>query len=285
MPARQPFTTLCRTLARPRHVGRADLHLHTTFSDGTYTPAQVVELARRSGLSAIAITDHDTLDGIASAQTAARGSGVEIVTGVEITAEQDSRELHLLGFFVRLDDAALRAALRRLCEHRVKRYNAMLDRLRECGVALDVAATCQGSLGRRTLAEALVTAGKAATVRDAFFRYLRDNGHIAVPKLRLPAGEAIALVRGAGGVASWAHPPYHGLRASLPGLRDLGLQAIEVEYPSTRAGRSREMRTWAAELGMAVTGGSDCHGPEPLGRTVGACTISADDLDNLRRLV
>src|SRR5215467_13915430 len=113
MPARQPFTALCQLAARGRHAGRADLHLHTTHSDGSYTPAEVVDLARRSGLAAIAVTDHDTTSGVAEARAAA-ADGPEVIAGVEITAEHQGRELHLLGYFVRGDDAALAAALERL---------------------------------------------------------------------------------------------------------------------------------------------------------------------------
>src|SRR5581483_4026541 len=118
MPARQPFTALCQLAARGRHAGRADLHLHTTHSDGTYTPAQVVDLARRSGLAALAITDHDTLQGVPDARAAAAGSALEVIAGVEISAEYQDGELHLLGYFVRVDDVALRSALQRLRVHR-----------------------------------------------------------------------------------------------------------------------------------------------------------------------
>src|SRR5262245_27898663 len=107
MPARQPFTALCQTTARSRLGGRADLHTHTTHSDGAYTPAKVVDLARRSGLAAVAITDHDTLDGVAEARAAALDSAVEIIAGVEISAEYRGVELHLLGYFVNVDDSSL----------------------------------------------------------------------------------------------------------------------------------------------------------------------------------
>src|SRR5262245_61289380 len=156
MPAGQPFTALCRALARPPSFGRADLHLHSTYSDGLYTPSQVVDLARRSGLAAIAVTDHDTLDAIRPAQVAARGTSVEVIPGVEITAEFRGRELHLLGYFVRLEDAALQAALLRLREHRAARYQEMVARLREIGVVLSDEggqSAAAGSLGRRHLAE------------------------------------------------------------------------------------------------------------------------------------
>src|SRR5438270_8985971 len=113
MPTGQPFTALCTALARNRSAGRADLHVHTHHSDGTYTPAQVVDLARRCGLAAVALTDHDTLDGFAPARAAARPASLEIIAGVEISAERDGREFHLLGYLVRPDDGPLRAALPR----------------------------------------------------------------------------------------------------------------------------------------------------------------------------
>src|SRR5262245_55878705 len=120
MPQRQPFTALCQLAARPPRAGHADLHVHTTFSDGTYTPRQVVELARRCGLSALAVTDHDTLGGVTAARAAAP-TGLEVIAGVEITTEYRKRELHLLAYFVRLDCPTLSAALCRLRRHRVER--------------------------------------------------------------------------------------------------------------------------------------------------------------------
>jgi predicted metal-dependent phosphoesterase TrpH len=286
MPSRQPYTALCQTLSRGRFAGRADLHVHTTHSDGTYTPAQVVELALRSGLAAVAVTDHDTLDGVPPAQLAAADSGAEVVPGVEISAEHEGRELHLLGYFVRLDDAALLAALRRLRDRRAERFWDMVERLRHCGVSVDErelrAHAGDGVLGRRNLAEFLVKTRRAGTVREAFVRYLGDGGRVDLPKVRLPVAEAIALVRGAGGVASWAHPPYDCTRDGLAAQRGLGLAAVEADYPNARPSRRRELRRWAAELGLAVTGGSDCHGPGP--RAVGMCAVSAEELAALRRL-
>jgi predicted metal-dependent phosphoesterase TrpH len=286
MPARQPFTALCRVASRRPLAGRADLHLHSTHSDGTYTPAQLVELARRSGLSAIALTDHDTLAGLADARAAAAGTGVEVVAGAEITCEHAGRELHLLAYFVRPDDPALGDALGRLCEDRAQRFRGMVERLREQGVSLDEGevrgAAAAGALGRRNLAELLVKARKAGSVREAFARWLHDRGGVALPKLRLPVDEAIARVRGAGGVAAWAHPSYDCTRESLRELARLGLGAVEVEYPATRASRCRELRDLARELGLAVTGGSDCHGPDEPRRAVGSCSVSAAELDLLR---
>ena len=287
MPSRQPFTALCRALSRSPLAGRADLHLHTTHSDGLYTPAQVIELARRSGLSAVALTDHDTLSGLPEARAAAVGSSVEVVPGAEITCEHRGKELHLLAYFVR-PEGALLAALDRLCLHRAARFRHMVERLRGCGVSLDEGEldkrAAPGSLGRRHLAELLVRSRRVGSVREAFARYLKDDGRAAVPKLRLPVAEAIALVRGAGGVAAWAHPSYDCTREALIDLRSLGLGAVEAEYPTMRPARSRELRVWTQELGLAVTGGSDCHGPDEPRRAVGACGVSAAELDVLRAM-
>jgi predicted metal-dependent phosphoesterase TrpH len=288
MPARQPFTALCQAAARSRVSGRADLHIHTRHSDGLYTPVEIVDLARRSGLAAIAITDHDTLSGVQPAREAARGLALEVVAGVEISAEYRGRELHLLGYFVNLENSSLLAALSRLRQHRTDRFWEMAARLRQSGVAVDDAAlrafAGTGTLGRRNLAEFLVQTRRAGSVREAFARYLGDRGRISVPKIRLPVAEAIACVHGAGGVAAWAHPSYDCTRETLGELRRLGLGAVEVAYPVTRVSHSRELRGLAAELGLAVTGGSDCHGPGHPRRAVGACSVTGEELERLRRL-
>ncbi len=283
MPANQPFTRLCQQLARP--TGRADLHLHTTHSDGDYTPAEVVDLARRSGLSAIAITDHDTTCGVAAARTAA-GNRLEVIAGVEITAEHDGREVHLLGYFIRLDDPALDSALAGLRTDRRKRFFGMVERLRGQGVSVDegaaVAAASSPAPGRRTLATLLHTSGRVGSVREAFARWLADGRPADVPKARLPLGPAIGLVRRAGGVTSLAHPSAGLTMPQLTALKELGLQAIETDYPSHKTSRAKERRQWAAALGLAVTGGSDCHGPD--GTAIGAHGVTADELAALRQL-
>lgn len=288
MPAGQPFTKLCQMLARPRAHGRADLHLHTIHSDGKYTPAQLVDLARRSGLSAIAVTDHDTLEGIAPAEHAAEAY-IEVIPGVEITAEYRGREFHLLGYFFDRDNAPLRAALDHLRSERVGRFREMVGRLHGLGVHIKEERIAQlrpsSALGRRHLAELIVEAKKAATVREAFQRYLGDEGRAVVPKTRLPVADAIALVRGAGGVASWAHPNSECSLETLRDLRQLGLAAIEVEYPAFRPSRMKELREWASLLELAVTGGSDCHGPDEPKRAVGACSITRDELQRVRDMI
>jgi predicted metal-dependent phosphoesterase TrpH len=235
----------------------------------------------------VAVTDHDTLSGIGPARAAAR-PGLEVIAGVEITAEAGGREVHLLGLFVRPDDPPLVAALHRLREGRRGRFREMVGRLRGRGVSVDEGALAglgeTTTLGRRNLAMLLHESGQVGSVREAFDRYLGDGGPADVAKERLPLAEAVSLVRGAGGVASLAHPPANLTMEGLAVYRDLGLQAVEAAYPSFKAARAKELRRWAAELGLAVTGGSDCHGPGAAGRGVGAEGITAAELVVLREL-
>jgi predicted metal-dependent phosphoesterase TrpH len=137
-------------------------------------------------------------------------------------------------------------------------------------------------LGRRNLDNALVRAQRVGSVREAFARYLGDGGRVAVPKARLKVADAIVLVQGAGGVAAWAHPSYDGLQTGLAELQRLGLDAIEAEYPTRRASQVKSARALALSLGLAVTGGSDCHGPEPLTRALGRCGVTSEELERLR---
>jgi predicted metal-dependent phosphoesterase TrpH len=285
MVAGATFTNLCRSLAQARRqTFRVDLHIHTTCSDGDYTPAQVVDLARRCGMPAVAITDHDTLAAIPTAQRHA-GDRIEIIPGVEISTVHQDRDLHLLAYFVKLD-GPLADALERLRVGRRNRLYAMAQKLRELGVKLSddsierLATT--DAVGRRNLANLLVEQGKAGSIREAFNRYLGDHGRAFVPKERLTTAEAIRLVREAGGVTSWAHPGFDCTRESLGELYNLGMRAVEVDCPSIKPGRAVQLRTWAKELGLATTGGSDCHGPDEPRRAIGMCGVTAEELDALR---
>ncbi len=208
MPARQPFTALCQLASRGRLAGRADLHLHTTHSDGAYSPAQVVELARRAGLAAVAVTDHDAVGGVAVAREAADGSGVEVIAGVEITAEFRGRELHLLGYFFRTDDGPLTAALEKVCRGRAERFAEMVERLRACGASLD--------LRERAAAGRPGGAGPAAPGGDA--------GAAGVGRVGARGVRPLAARRRPGGRAQAAAAGRRGGDAGAVGGRRCGLR-------------------------------------------------------------
>lgn len=286
MPRRSPFTNLARQLAALARPRRADLHVHTTASDGEFTPSQVAALARQAGVAAVAVTDHDTLSGVAEAQAGATPE-LDVIAGVEISTSHNGREFHLLGYFVRTDHADLNAALARVRERRRERFREFVDRIRATGRTIPadrVALVEQASesLGRRHVAQLLVACGVTRTRNEAFQRFVGPVRKEVGPKVLVPVEEAIHLVHAAGGVASLAHPPADLDDDTFRTLAGYGLDALEAEYPWGRNSRTNALRETAARFGLAVSGGSDCHGPDPAHRMVGTHGITVEELAALR---
>jgi predicted metal-dependent phosphoesterase TrpH len=264
----------------------ADLHVHTTHSDGVCSPCEVVNAAAAVGLAAVAITDHDTVTGAAVARPEAARLGVELITGVEWTAELDGREVHILGHFLRDDHPDVLAASARLRAARVDRLAAMAERLRALGLSVDLDglrhAFPRATLGRRHLADWLTRTRQVSSQREAFARYLGDRGPADVPKPRLDWTEAIALTTASGGVSALAHPPYNLREATLKALADGGLGAIEVAGPGINANLGRRWRAWAVSFDLVPVSGSDFHAQDRPGRRVGASVTPDADLERLR---
>lgn len=263
-----------------------DLHTHSTASDGTTPPAELPRLAALAGLAVIALTDHDTLAGLATAVRAA--DGVEVVPGVEISCRLDDAEVHLLGYFVDPGHAPLAAELELIRTDRTRRAARMVERCRELGAPItlpQVEAIAGGApLGRPHVAAALVAAG---VTENAFTPdWIADGGRADVPKHVLATTEAIALVRAAGGVAVLAHPRSVKRRAEvtdaqLARLAGAGLAGIEADHPEQPPEVRQRLREVAAELGLAVTGSSDFHGDRKPVR-LGEFTTSPEVLAALR---
>lgn len=271
---------------RPSSRRGADLHVHTTHSDGTCSPCAVVIAAAGVGLQAVAITDHDTVSGIAVARPEAERLGIELVPGVEWTADFEGRELHILGHFVNENDSALLAASARLRAGRIDRLKAMVESLERLGLSVDLEALARmfprATLGRRHLAEWLARTGQVGGVREAFVRYLGDKGPARVPKPRLDWREAITLTAGAGGVSGLAHPPFNLREEAIETLAAGGLGAIEVEGPGINNRLGRRFLAWAGTHNLVPIAGSDFHAQGPGPRWVGAVTTAAGELERLR---
>ena len=279
-----PFTQLCRSLADLQAPARADLHTHSTFSDGSYSPEELVRRAVQVRLKEIALTDHDTTAGIAPTQTAA-GNSVEVIPGVEITAEFHGVEIHLLGYFINPDEANLYAALQALRDSRRRRISELAICVGTPEFDAHIANVPDDvSLGRRHLARYLIAIGRCKSMHSAFTRCLATPEAATVFKLKLPVAEAIALVRNAGGVSSWAHPPKQTDLAAIRELQSLGLQAVECVYPWPSNTHGKRLEAMAMELGLAITGGSDSHDPFPATRAIGSRTITERQLDRIRVL-
>lgn len=245
-----------------------DLHLHTTASDGRSTPEQLVQRAHRAGLSIIAVTDHDTVAGVAAARAAAAPLGLRVVTGIEITAVNDGLDIHVLGYFFDDHDTQLAEFLASQRADRVRRVIEILDRLVELDVHVDrerilakAAEQTGKSLGRPEVARALVAGGHVPNIQEAFDLYLAAGRPAFVARRGSTPGEVIGILARAGGIASLAHPGKLGLDALVAPLAAAGLVAVEVHHPDHDAAMVEKYEALAMLHGLARSGGSDFHGP------------------------
>jgi 3',5'-nucleoside bisphosphate phosphatase len=243
---------------------RIDLHVHTTASDGMLTPAQLVEALRRVDIQVFGVTDHDTVDGLAEAHHAAEAAGLTLVPAIELSAYWGKVEFHILGYFIDPDCAALREFLEATRDARHTRLHAMLSRLHAMGMAVSaenvIGRATNGNVGRPHLARALVERGFVSSTDEAFDRYLGTDKPAYVPRPDVSVGDAIRIIREAGGIASLAHPGLHNRDDAIPDLVKAGLEAIEAYHPQHGVGRAAHYRRLARRYGLLITGGSDYHG-------------------------
>ena len=246
-----------------------DLHTHSIRSDGTTSPAQNAALASEAGLAGFALTDHDTLDGWDEAAAACARLNLDFVPGVELSTELDGRSVHLLGYWVDPDDAALVAECDRLRNERRRRAEAMVRRLASLGLDVDMAdveARAAGApIGRPHVAAAMVAAGHVPDMDTAFVDYIADGGPAYVPKYALPPEAGVALIVQAGGAAVLAHPGLCSREAPvdvplLERLTDAGLSGVEADHCGHDEAARAFWRAAAAERDLVVTGASDFHG-------------------------
>ena len=242
----------------------ADLHLHTNFSDGTFSPEELVANAVKQKLCAIALTDHDTLEGCERAAAACATAGIEFITGSELTAEQDDHEIHILGYFLDAQNEKLLTETAKFQLVRQNRIREMVARLNELNVPLDVddvfkLANCRAP-GRPHVARALVKAGLIATLDEAFERFLKKDRPAWVPKMKMSAPDAIALIHQAGGLAVMAHPGLNRADQVIPALVTAGLDGLECFHTKHPKATVEHYLKMTQQYGLLVTGGSDCHG-------------------------
>jgi predicted metal-dependent phosphoesterase TrpH len=244
-----------------------DLHLHTTASDGRSSPTALVEEAAAAGVTTIGVTAHDTLAGIPEVRAAARDRGVAVVAGIEITAVHDSRDVHVLGYFLDPAHAELGEFLTRMRGERRRRAAEIVAILERLGAPVDLSAIeaerGRGgkSLGRPLIAAALVAAGHVESIADAFERYLGDGRPAFVPRAGAVPAQVVEIIARAGGLSSLAHPGKLGLDPLVEGLAAAGLDAIEVYHPDHDEAAVDRYRHLADRYSLLVTGGSDYHGP------------------------
>ncbi len=242
-----------------------DLHLHSNCSDGANRPEQVVQRAVRKRITAIALTDHDTVHGVDAAAHAAHEAGIGFLTGTEISAQFEGRELHIVGLGIDCNCPILLSALEKLRQSRASRADKILARLQELGIEISpervYARAVSGNVGRMHIATELVEMKLVRTPQEGFDRYLNRNGAAYVPKATLAAEEAIDAIHAAHGLAFIAHPGLsRDTRRALPQLLELPFDGIEAYHISHSLQRTQEFLALAKQRQLLITGGSDCHG-------------------------
>jgi predicted metal-dependent phosphoesterase TrpH len=244
---------------------RIDLHVHTTASDGLLSPSDTVQAARREGVWLLGVADHDTTEGVPEAAAAARAAGVTLVPGVELSVGSGLREIHVLGYFVDIEDEGLQGALARLRGARDARNERIVERLREMGRPVDLARVKEiagnGSVGRPHIAAALLEAGHVSSLGEAFGRYLARGKPAYVDRERLEPAQASAVIKQAGGLAVLAHPAKIGGRQVIEDILDGGMEGVEVYHTDHTAMDVEMLLGIAKRRGLLVTGGTDSHGP------------------------
>ena len=247
-----------------------DLHVHSTASDGSFPPAEVVRQAKAGGLAAMALTDHDTVDGLAEAVAAGDREGVEVIPGVEISAQCPGGTMHILGLFVDYHNGLLDQRLAVLKQARIDRNPQIIAKLNALNIPITMARVEEvsggGQVGRPHIARALMEAGYVSSIQQAFDIYLRMGGKAYVSKFRFPPAEALTMIREAKGIPVLAHPFTLGLGSAfalknlLIELKGQGLAGIEVFYSEHTPEQEALYLKLARELDLLVTGGSDYHG-------------------------
>jgi predicted metal-dependent phosphoesterase TrpH len=272
---------------------RYDLHTHSDCSDGHHTPEEVVAAAERAGLAGLALTDHDTGAGLARARIAAERAGLELIPGVEFSAEQDGLSVHVLAYWVDVTEPALAAELERLRDERTDRARRIVARFQELGIGVRFERVVElaggAPIGRPHIAQAVVETGACRDEREVFDRFLADGGPASVPKHAVDPVRAVQLLTAAGGVAVLAHPALFGARdgtdafpeESLEGLVTAGLRGVEADHPAHTTAQREHWRSLAVDHGLLVTAGSDHHGGEsPV--QVGAASTGHATVERLR---
>ena len=264
----------------------ADLHLHTFFSDGTYSPEEMVGYAVKHRLSAVALTDHDTVEGCERAANACHTARIEFVPGTELTAQQDEHDIHILGYLVDTQNSRLREETAKFQLVRQNRIREIVSRLNSIDIPLAAdavfeLANCRAP-GRPHVARAMVKAGLCRSLDEAFERYLKKNRPAWVPKFKMSASEAIELIHQAGGVAVLAHPGLNHSDSVIPSMVEAGLDGIECFHTKHSTSIAEHYLEIADQFHLLVTGGSDCHGMSKGKPLIGSVKVPYQHVEKLK---
>jgi predicted metal-dependent phosphoesterase TrpH len=264
----------------------ADLHLHTIFSDGTYTPEELILESSKRGLSAIAVVDHDTVSGIGPVLAAAAPKNIEVIAGIELSSEYEGSEVHILGYFIDYKNAGLLETLNELKKNRVERIYKIVEKLKDMDVTLDPDAVFNisklGTVGRLHIARAMVAQGKATSLFEVFQKYIGDKCPAYVLGFKFSPQQAIKLIKDAGGIPVLAHPYSLHNDDFIVQFVGYGLRGLEVYYPEHSQSMINFYQKLADKYNLLATGGSDCHGNAKSEAKIGSMKIPYELVEMLK---
>jgi len=267
--------------------GRLDLHVHTTYSDGDMSPAEVVETACELGLAGVAIADHDEVAGVREAMEAGKECGLKVVPAVEFSTYEGKADIHILGYLLDTQSPALLEHLTKFRDARRNRGIKMVERLREMGVSIDVDSVLEiageGAVGRPHIAQALLRNGAVGNYEEAFRKYIGFNSPAYVQKYQLRPSEAFEIIKEADGVGVLAHPGTLKRDDLIPGFVAAGMRGIEVYHPKHNRALVDHYKQITEKLGLMATGGSDSHGRKDGALLLGSCTVDSSVVEELER--
>ena len=265
-----------------------DLHVHTNYSDGSFSPEEVMRHAKKLGFSAIGIADHDEVGGVDAAARAVRSSALEVIPAVELTVAFDDKEIHILGYLIDHNDRRLRERLQEFRRHRHNRMERMVDNLRGLGLRISMQSVRKlaghGSLGRLHLARTMFEENLVGTVQQAFDQYIGVGKKAYSQRPHIELDEAFEMINSAGGAPVLAHPKLARIDDKIPELARRGLRGIEAYYTWHTPEETRKYVAIAEANNLLVTGGSDCHGVIKDKMLLGSVKLPYERLDALRNL-
>ncbi len=265
----------------------ADLHIHTYYSDSTSSPEEVITLAREKELSCIAITDHDTIDGVLPTIAAAKEHDIEVIPGIELSSEINGKDVHILGYLFDIENDYFRSQIDIMQDARVERMKRMIEKLSDLGIkgiTLEevCALTKSKSVGRPHLAKILLDKGKVGSMKSAFDKYLAEGAAAYVPKYHQSPYQIIDLIKKAGGISVLAHPMLTQVDELIPAFVEHGLNGLEVFYPNCSENTVHFYSEIAKKHNLLLTGGSDAHGAAKKNTYIGRMRIPYELVERMK---
>ncbi len=265
----------------------ADLHIHSIYSDGSYLPQELVEAAEAAGLGTIALTDHDSVTGVEPTVEAAAGRNVRVIPGAELSVRLGDEEIHIIGLYVNPHNSRLNQSLDELRMKRQLRIVEIAEKLRKLQIRInpqEIIKRCgRGTVGRLHVAEQLLERGITSSIGESFWKYLGDKSAAFVPKPDFPLEDACRLIHDAHGIAVLAHPGTEPDEGRIASMVDLGLDALEAYYPIYDQAITNRYIEIATNLGLGISGGSDCHGDMKGNIFLGQIKVPGHYVDELER--